>query len=242
MKNSLALAALLAAPAAAAPAPRVAVVIDDFGLNYKSTPPDAEWAALPLPVTWAVMPESRRTKQAAEAGAAAGREIIIHFPFDPFQSLALPKDALDPEDERKSAELLAKSMRQIPQATGLNNHRSYRGTRHRPLMKAFMARLKPTGLFFLDSKVSSKSVAYEEAKAAGIRAAENFVFLDTAELHTKEFCARGLRQAVARARSKGEAVAIGHHYFRGTLDCLREEMPRHAAAGVEFVFVSALAR
>jgi len=240
--NSVLLALFLAAPASAG-APQVAVVIDDFGLNYKKTPPDEEWMALKGAMTFAVMPESpRSSKAAALTSAAADKELIIHYPFDPFQSLKLAKDAVDPEDALKIAKLLDKSMKQIPNAKGLNNHRSYKGTKNAPLMRAFMAFLKPTGLYFLDSKVSEKSVAFAEAKLAGIPAAMNFVFLDTAELHTQAFCAKGLRQAVAHARKHGSAIAIGHHYFRTTFDCLKEEMPKHAKEGVEFVPASALAR
>lgn len=231
---------LLAVPAAAAP--RVAVVIDDFGLNYKTTPPDEEWMALPSTMTFAVMPESPRTRKAAAlTSAAPSKELMIHYPFDPFQSLKLSKDAVDPEDALKTAALLDKAMKQIPGAKGLNNHRSYKATKNRPLMNAFMAQLKPTGLHFLDSKVSDKSVAYAEAKLAGIPAAENFIFLDTAELHTEAFCRKMLKQAVARARRTGSAIAIGHHYFRSTFDCLRTEMPKYEKEGVEFVRASALA-
>ena len=241
MNKHILVVLLLAVPAAAAP--HVAIVIDDFGLNYKKTPPDEEWMALPGTMTFAVMPESPRTKKAAAltSSAAATKELIIHYPFDPFQSLKLTKDKADPEDISKIQQLLEKAMKQIPNAKGLNNHRSYRGTQNRPLMNAFMAQLKPTGLYFLDSKVSEKSVAYAEAKLAGIPAAMNYVFLDTAELHTQAFCAKGLRQAVAHARKTGSAIAIGHHYFRTTFDCLKEEMAKHEKEGIEFVRASALA-
>lgn len=231
---------LFAVPAGAAP--QVAIVIDDFGLNYKKTPPDEEWMALAGAMTFAVMPESPRTKKVAPlVSATANKELMIHYPFDPFQSLKLSKDAVDPEDALKVAALLDKAMKQIPNAKGLNNHRSYKGTKNRPLMNAFMAQLKPTGMYFLDSKVSEKSVAYSEAKLAGIPAAANNIFLDTAELHTQAFCAKGLRQAVAHARKHGSAIVIGHHYFRTTLDCLKEEMPKHEKEGVVFVKGSALA-
>jgi polysaccharide deacetylase 2 family uncharacterized protein YibQ len=241
--NNVAFALLLLASPAVAKGPRVAIVIDDFGLNYKKTPPDEEWMALPEKMTFAVMPESPRTRKAAAlTSAAAGKELIIHYPFDPFQSLKLAKDAVDLEDALKVAGLLDKSMLQIPNAKGLNNHRSYQGTKNAPLMRAFMALLKPTGLYFLDSKVSEKSVAFAAAKLAGIPAATNFVFLDTAELHTQAFCAKGLRQAVAHARAQGSVIAIGHHYFRTTFDCLKEEMPKYEKQGVEFVFASELAR
>lgn len=242
--NKLAVAAaLLASAVPAFAAPRVAIVIDDFGLNYKKTPPDEEWVALPGAMTFAVMPESPRTKKAALLiSSSTTKELMIHYPFDPFQTLKLAKDSADPEDVLKVSELLDRAVRQIPGARGLNNHRSYKATRNRPLMSAFMARLKPTGMYFLDSMVSEKSVARAEASAAGIPAASNDVFLDTAELHTQPFCARMLRQAVSIARKRGSAIAIGHHYFRSTYDCLREEMPKHERDGVEFVRASALAR
>ncbi len=243
--NKLLLAFLLLSPAPSfAAAPQVAVVIDDFGLNYKKTPPDEEWLALPSTMTFAVMPESPRTKKIAPMTLAATtpKELIIHYPFDPFQSLKMNKEAVDPEDAIKIAKLLDKAMKQIPNAKGLNNHRSYRGTMNRPLMHAFMALLKPTGLYFIDSKVSEKSVAYAEAKLAGIPAAMNYIFLDTAELHTQAFCAKGLKSAVAHARKHGSAVAIGHHYFRSTFDCLKEEIPKYEREGVVFVRASALAQ
>lgn len=243
MNKLLAAVLLLAVPAASAEPPRVAIVIDDFGLNYKKTPPDEEWLALPGAMTFAVMPESPRTRKVSPlVSSAPSKELMIHYPFDPFQSLKLTKDAVDPEDALKVAALLDKAMKQIPHAKGLNNHRSYKATKNRPLMRAFMAQLKPTGLYFLDSRVSEKSVARAEAAAAGIPAATNDVFLDTAELHTQPFCAKMLRQAVALARKKGSAIAIGHHYFRSTFDCLKEEMPKHEKEGVVFMKASALAR
>jgi len=240
MNSLLAALILFAVPAFAGP--KVAIVLDDFGLTYKKNPPDEEWMSFAQPLTFAVMPHSPRTKKAAQATVEAGKELIIHYPFDPFQKLALAKDAATPEDVASVTRLLEESLRDIPGAVGLNNHRSYRGTQNRPLMREFMKLLKTKNLYFLDSKVSPKTVAYEEAKAAGIPAVMNWIFLDTAEIHTQAFCAKNLAAAVAHARKHGEAVAVGHHYFRGTLDCLKEGMPRYAKEGVEFVKASALAR
>jgi polysaccharide deacetylase 2 family uncharacterized protein YibQ len=241
MKNRLSLAFwLCAAPAFAAP--QVAIVIDDFGLTYKANPVDEDWMNLKATMTFAVMPESPRTKIAAKATLAAGKELIIHYPFDPFQKFDLAPDHATDADVAKAEKLLEKSFKQIPGAVGLNNHRSDRATKNRPLMDAFMRLYKPKGLFFVDSKVSPQSVAYAAAKAAGIPAAENFIFLDTAQIHTKPFCEKMLARAVAKARKTGHVVAIGHHYFHGTFDCLREEIPRYEKEGVEFVKASALVR
>jgi uncharacterized protein len=228
------------APAFAQPKPRIAVVIDDFGLTYPKNVKDEEWQKIAWPVTFAVMPESPRTRKSAEETAKNGHELIVHFPFDPFLSLKLDKQAADPEDVKKVAALLEKSLKQIPGPVGLNNHRSYYGTMNRPLMEAFMRLLKPKGLYFLDSKVSPKTVAYEEAKKAGIPAAINTIFLDEAKVHDKPFCTRMLRRGAALARKHGSAIVIGHHYFHGTFECLRDEVPKLQAEGFDFVFASAL--
>lgn len=231
---------LCAAEAAKAP-PRVAVVIDDFGLTYKKNVPDEKWYELKFPLTYAVMPESPRTKDSAKRVKAAGHELIIHFPFDPFLSLALPKDRVEPADLAKVEALLEKAFAQIPETVGLNNHRSYKGTMNRPLMNAFMARLKARKVYFLDSGVSPKTVAFDEARKAGIPAARNHVFLESPPRYDrKDFCVKMLRQAASRARKNGSAIAIGHHYYHGTYECLVSELPKLEAAGIKFVHASEL--
>lgn len=220
--------------------PRIAVVIDDFGLTYKANVPDEDWYALKFPLTFAVMPESPRTKEAARRAKETGHELLIHFPFDPFLSLELPKDRYSESDLEKVAKLLDKAFRDIPGSAGLNNHRSYRATQNRPLMRAFMPLLKKRGGYFLDSGVSPKTVAYEESVKAGIPALKNFVFLEEAKRHDKDFCVRMLRRAAAHARKHGSVVTIGHHYFHGTYEGLVEEVPRLRAEGFDFVFASAL--
>jgi uncharacterized protein len=223
--------------------PRVAVVIDDFGLTYPKNVPDEDWMRISWPITYAVMPESPRTGQAAKRTKETGHELIIHFPFDPFQSLKLPKDSVDPEDFAQVERLLDKAFKQIPGPVGLNNHRSYKSTMNRPMMAAFMKLLKPRGGYFLDSKVSPKTVAYDEAQKAGIPAAKNYIFMEEpGHYNDKAFAAAMLRQAAARARKNGSAIIIGHHYYRGTYDALVEEVPKLQKDGIEFVFASKLAR
>lgn len=238
----LLLFAAVPASAQTARRPRIAVVIDDLGLTYKANVPDDRWYALKFPLTFAVMPESPRTKEAARRVRESGHELIIHFPFDPFLRLKLPKEEVSPTDVDQAAKLLSKAERDIPGAAGINNHRSYYATQNRPLMEAFMALLKGRGLYFLDSAVSPKTVAYDEARKAGLPALKNIVFLDEAKRHDKDFCIRMLRRAAVHARKHGAAVAIGHHYFHGTYEGLIDEIPRLEAEGFDFVFASELLR
>jgi uncharacterized protein len=109
-------------------------------------------------------------------------------------------------------------------------------------MRAVMPLFKERGLYFLDSKVSPRSVAYAEAKAAGLKSASNEIFLDEAKRHDKQFCMMMLRRAAKVARKKGFCIVIGHHYFWGTYDGLMELVPQLQKEGIEFVFASKLAR
>ncbi|MDD5628340.1 MAG: divergent polysaccharide deacetylase family protein [Elusimicrobia bacterium] len=229
--------------------PRIAVVLDDFALTYKKNVKDEAWEAVKWPVTFAVMPTYKRNKygfntvESAKRLSAAGHEVIIHFPFDPFLKLELPKDRVSERDLAEVRRLLAESLRDMPAAKGINNHRSYGATKNRPLMDAFMKELKGKGLYFLDSHVSPKSVAGAEARKAGFRVAVNDIFLESPPRYdNKPFCEKIMRQVAAMARKRGSAVVIGHHYFHGTYDCLQEMVPHLQAEGFEFVFASQLAK
>ncbi|MBI5210063.1 MAG: divergent polysaccharide deacetylase family protein [Elusimicrobia bacterium] len=254
MKVLSAASCLLAAWAAAAPAappdraavqagpPRIAVVLDDFGLTYKKNVPDEKWMAVRWPVTFAVMPESPRTRQAARETLANGHELIIHFPFDPFLKLDLPKGSASPADLEKVRKLFDRCLAHIPGAKGVNNHRSFRATQNRPMMAEFMKLVRERGMFFVDSGVSTKSVALAEARAAGLKAGRGGIFLEDGSKHDKPVCVRLLRRAAAMARKNGSVIAIGHHYWQGTYDCLTEQVPKLQQEGFEFVFASAVVR
>lgn len=220
---------------------KLAVVIDDFGFDYPSTPDDAEWWALPFPFTAAVMPESRYTKRAAEGAKKTGHQVILHLPFDPFLPLTLPKDSLLPADTEKVAALLEKGLKQVPQAVGLNNHRSYKGTMNTPMMAWFMPKLKEKGLFFVDSRVSGKTVAYKEAGKAGVKTAINDFFLEEPKTG-EDFCLKWLKAGASVAKRRGSAIVIGHHYYRTTLSCLQKAGPKLKDQGVDLVPVSELVK
>lgn len=229
--------------------PRIAVVLDDFALTYKKSVKDEEWLAVKWPLTCAVMPTYKKnryglnTVDSAKKLALAGHEVVIHFPFDPFLKLELPKDKVSEKDLAAVRKLLAESLADMSGARGINNHRSYGATKNRPLMAAFMKDLQGKGLYVLDSHVSPKSVAAEEARKAGLKTVVNDLFLEGPPRYdNRAVCEKIMRQVAARARKHGSAVVIGHHYYRGTYDCLQAMVPKLQGEGFEFVFASQLAK
>ena len=113
---------------------------------------------------------------------------------------------------------------QIPFIRGVNNHMGSHLTEFdffmRPVMDS-IRRYNPS-FYFLDSRTSPRSVAYSEAREAGLNSISRDVFLDNENhLHAIRLQVRIWLQ---RARQRGSAIAIGHPYAN-TLQVLQEELP-----------------
>ena len=93
-------------------------------------------------------------------------------------------------------------------------------------------------LFYIDSRTTTATVAYEAAQRSGEPSAfRNVPFLDdVAELGPVQ---RQLELALRGAREKGEAVAIGHPH-PATLQALHDLQTKAQAQNVQLVFVSEL--
>ena len=99
--------------------------------------------------------------------------------------------------------------------------------------------IKARGLYFIDSRTSSRSVAYDAAKALGIPSASRRVFLDqppgagSVRLHLEEL--------FRLARRDGAAVGIGHARTE-TVEALKTGLALADAEGVKLVFASRIVR
>src|SRR6202012_139279 len=69
----------------------------------------------------------------------------------------------------------------VPTAAGVNNHEGSRGTADPVLMAELMPVLGRRHLFFVDSRPTAATVAYDAAIRAGVPAASRNVFLDDTE-------------------------------------------------------------
>src|SRR5690606_23829095 len=98
----------------------------------------------------------------------------------------------------------------VPHVRGVNNHMGSLITRHPGHMTWLMQDLARDGLFFVDSYTHPQSVALEMAREGGVPAARRDVFLD--HVAEPEAIAHQFRRLLARARSDGHAIGIGHPY------------------------------
>jgi len=218
--------------------PRLAIIIDDIGFTKAYT----NLIRIKLPITYAIIPYTIYSVEAANEATKAGMEVILHLPMEP---KAYPeKDPgkgglLISMDENSIINKVREDLDLVPHIKGVNNHMGSRFTEYGRGMKLVLSEIKKRDLYFIDSKTSYKSKAYTIAKGLNIRSAERDVFLDN--IQTEEAIEKQLEEAISIAKEKGEAIAIGHPYA-STIATLSRMAPDIKEMGVELVFASTLTK
>jgi len=92
-------------------------------------------------------------------------------------------------------------------------------------------------LFFLNSKTSASPVPAQIAHAGRLAYLERDVFLDNDR--DEGLIGRQLDRALARARQRGHAIAIGHPYSE-TMRVLQDRLTGPEVRGVQLVSLSEL--
>lgn len=163
--------------------------------------------------------------------------------------LHLPMQAVSrerPEEEELRAGMAAADVSKlvnqflgdVPGAVGVNNHQGSEATSDAELMRELMPVLRDHHLFYIDSRTTAATVAYQAAQSSRVPSAfRNVPFLDDVE--EVNVIRKQLELAFSGARQKGEAVAIGHPH-PATLQALREVLPEAESAGVRLSFASEL--
>lgn len=218
-----------------ADAPRLAIIIDDLGHDL---PPLHEILELPYPLTLSVIPNLPDSAEAANEAHQHGDEVLLHLPMQAIEADAKtePVELRVGMNSNQVDQILSAMLATVPHAAGVNNHQGSRATADPALMTTLMGALHRRGLFFVDSRTSKETVAYDTAEKDGVRAAfRNAQFLD--DKPTNSAVLAQLNRALADAKRKGWAVTIGHPH-PATIAVLRAELPKIESRGVRLVYVS----
>lgn len=223
-----------------APRGQVALIMDDMGNSLETLD---ELIALGRHVTVSVLPYSPHAAETARVAHENGLEVLLHLPLESLNNHDIMANTegmiLAGMTEADIVRSFESSYERVPFAAGTNNHMGSRFTAERDLMRAILRPLKERGLFFVDSRTTSKTVALDEARKMGILSAERDVFLDADEDRGR---IRGrLIELFLKARKKGRAVGICHP-FPETLAVLRTSFQLLDVYGLEAVSVSRLVR
>jgi polysaccharide deacetylase 2 family uncharacterized protein YibQ len=225
----------VAAPTGAGPRARVALILDDFG---RSTAESERALALGVPMTYAVLPFEPRSAEVARQLRAAGAEVLVHLPMEAVGAEDPgPRVIATGQSRSRVTRLTERAIEAVPGAAGLNNHMGSLATADARTMGAVLDVVARRGLFFVDSRTSAETGAFDWARERGIAAVRRDVFLDAEP--EPAAVAEQFARLLELARAHGAAVAIGHPR-PATLEVLAREIPRARAAGVEFVPVSYL--
>lgn len=217
---------LLTRPESATPAPRapgskglLAIVIDDLGRDLAAA---RRLAALPVPVTFAVLPHQEHTAEITALARERGLSIMLHLPMEPVGYPEVnpgPGALLASMSSAALLRTLRSDLDQAPGAIGVNNHMGSLLTQLPGPMRLVLGELKSRGLFFLDSLTTGRSQARTLARDMGLPYLRRAVFLDN--VRERQAILRQLALAERLAAVTGQAVAIGHPYPE-TLAALEE--------------------
>lgn len=247
--NTKAPAKQSAAPAKAAPAAapkpntpaavkgKLAVVIDDAGRDLES---QHVYESLGIPLTLAVMPNQVHTRDAALSWHAHGLPVILHQPMESVSGIGMESKAiLTSMGDEEIRSLLKSSLSQVPEAVGINNHQGSKATTDRHTMDVVMNELYHRHLFFFDSRTNSTTAADAAAASYGVPYVRNDLFVDN-EADVAAISAM-IREAAKRAQKYGTYVIIGHCRPK-TAEAFRQMVPQLEKEGIQFVYVSSLAK
>ncbi len=217
--------------------PRIAIVIDDMGWEL---PIAQDLLALEHPISFAVLPQAPYQLKIAEAAKQHQRDLLLHLPMEPHGYPRVnpgPNALLSHMDSHQLVKLVRTALRALPQVVGVNNHMGSSLTENSQAMRVVMRELKRHDLFFLDSRTSSDSRAYQIAREMGIPTAKRHVFLDNNV--QQAYISAQLQRLAKMASQQGTAIGIGHPYPE-TLSALRHTLPLIRQAGVRIVPISRL--
>jgi len=215
---------------------RLAIILDDLGADR--APADAIFA-LPFPLTISVLPNHAHSADIAEDAYRRGYQVMLHLPMQSVGNETPEAQELRPGMNPEDVPVVFDRMIQsVPNAVGVNNHQGSQATADPVLMGELMPVLREWKLFYVDSRTTAATVAYDTAQRDAVRCAfRNVPFLD--DVQEAGAVRKQLESALRGAREKGEAIAIGHPH-PATLQALREILPRAGAQGVKLVFASEL--
>ena len=215
----------------------IAIVLDDWGYNLTNLPVIEQ---IPYPLTLSVLPNLAYSQKVADLLHKRNFEIILHCPMEPLQKMPLEKNTiLTTMDGQTIQKIIEINVDNFPYIRGISNHMGSRATEDSRTMQIILSELKKRNLYFLDSFVTSGSVAGIEAARTGVPFVKRDIFLDNQP--EESYIKQQLYKLVAHAHRYGYAVGIGHDR-KSTMEVLKQIMPVIAKDGYKFVFLSELVK
>lgn len=216
--------------------PKISIIIDDMGVRQNMTRP---FSNLPKAIDFSFLPYADGLEWQTKIMREAGHELMLHLPMEPSlkDQNPGPKALLTSHNNINLSEILNWNLSRFEGFVGINNHMGSLFTQDSQRMSLVIDSLKSRGLFFIDSRTSSQSTAYNLAKTHGLKYQGRDVFIDNILEH--DAILAQLAELEELAIKNGSAIAIGHPH-RETLKALHQWLGEVEGRGFEIVKVSSL--
>lgn len=189
---------------------KLAIVVDDFGIQNDELLDD--FCSLDGNITFAILPDQKYSKIVMLKAAKTGHETMIHIPMEP---VSYPRNNPGPNaiyvhlSEREIRKRIGKFIKQLPLCVGANNHMGSLATTDKGVMKTVLKVLKDNDLYFVDSRTTQSSIAYDVAKKMMMPTFRSNLFLDTPNISEKTFKTK-IAQLKALSKKRDKILVITH--------------------------------
>ncbi len=202
--------------------PAISIIIDDMGYRLEEGQ-----RALDLPgaVSYSFLPFTPNGARLAETANALGKEILLHMPMEAehHNHLLGPGALRCDMGQAEFVTTLRTALESMPRAMGINNHMGSLLTTQAEKMQWLMDEIRRhQGLFFIDSRTTTATVAGEMALEQGIPSISRDVFLD--DDLSPDAIRTQFQRLIEKAHVQGYALAIAHPHTQ-TLELLAAELP-----------------
>ena len=187
---------------------KLSFVIDDAGQNVETL---QRYLVVPMPLAVAVLPKLALTKRSAALVRAAGKELMLHQPMQAENlDLWAGPGAITPGmglGEIKA--LIAENLAELGEGVrGLNNHEGSLITEDEVRIGAVLDAARENGIFFMDSRTSSRTKAPEAARIRRMQILERDIFIDN--VLERDAMLTQIYEGLELANLYGKAIMIGH--------------------------------
>jgi polysaccharide deacetylase 2 family uncharacterized protein YibQ len=209
--------------------PKLTIIIDDVAVPRQAK----KIRELNYNITMSFFPSDSNHPQTHKL-AKQQEMYMLHLPLQAKNFSAEEIDTLhvgdNQEEIRKRIEDILKD---FPNLKYMNNHTGSRFTSDTYSMRYLLKILKEKNITFIDSVTTGDTVVEKVAKEFGILTLRRDIFLDN--ITTVSYIQKQLRKAVAIAKKKGFAIAIGHPH-KTTIRAIANS--KDILKDVEIVYIS----
>lgn len=213
---------------------KLAILIDDTGSSLALA---KDFRDLNMPLSFAILPYLAKSREVNKLLSESGYKVLLHLPMEGSDKAVnentknLIKTTLTKEE---IYDIFNKALENVGPVSGFNNHMGSVFTSSEEGMGTVLEFAKNRGLFYIDSKTTSKSKGYRMAKNMEIPSAECMHFIDNSKAVVD--IEKELKRAVEIAHKKGRAVVIGH-FHKNMVEALKNSQEMLAKSNVKLVFV-----